>query len=212
MAVCPGNVFPRRSAGGIEEARLGQQDERPLGMAAMAHRIFGSGDFLEAAAEMHGGRPRAVRRFPGNGAVQRVIDLEDAGTIAVLGEATGESGGETVACDAQQLMRRDVTEDGVVLLEGGQILYVRRSLDCAAERREMPAESAGYRLRAAARNRPAYRMRGCAENDAKGSAQRLIETQEGMRGQAGEEGLRAFAAEEMSEHFCRWERSQAEAR
>src|SRR6266852_1108162 len=202
MAVCPGNVFPRRSAGGIEEARLGQQDERPLGMAAMAHRIFGSGDFLEAAAEMHGGRPRAVRRFPGNGAVQRVIDLEDAGTIAVLGEATGESGGKAVARDAQQLMRRDVTEDGVVLLERGQILYARRSLDCAAERREMPAESAGDGLRATLRNGPAYRMRGCAEKDAKGGAQRLIEAEEGMGGETGEESLSAFAAEKIGKRFC----------
>ena len=101
MAVRPRNVLPCWCAGGIKETGLGEQNERPIGVAAMTHRIFGRGDFLEAAAKMHGGRPRAVRRVPRNGAVQRVIDFEDPRAVTVLGKPARESRGETVARDAQ---------------------------------------------------------------------------------------------------------------
>src|SRR6202158_4436738 len=173
---------------------------------------FGRGDFLKVAAEMHSGGSRAVRRFPGNGVVQRVIDFEDAGTVTVLREPAGESRRETVARDGQQLGWGYVPENGVVILEAGQGFNTRGSFDCAAERREVPAESIGDRLRAAPWNGPAHRMRGCAENYAKGGAQRLIKAQEGMRGETSEERLGALAAEQMRKCFCRRESSEAEAR
>src|SRR5690242_8558028 len=104
----------------------------------MADSVFGRGDVLEGAAEMHRGRPRAIRGLPRNGAVQRVVDFENTRAVAVFREATGEWRGETVACDAQQLVGGDIAEDGVVLLNRGQILDTRRSVDCAAERRKVP--------------------------------------------------------------------------
>ncbi len=39
----------------------GEEHEGPLGMTAVAHIVFGPRDFLEAAAEMYGGRARTVR-------------------------------------------------------------------------------------------------------------------------------------------------------
>ena len=101
MAVGPGDVFPGRGAGGIEEAGLSEENEGALGVATVAHGVFRRGDFLEAAAEMHGGGTRAVWRLPRNRIVERVIDFEDARAVAVLGEAACEAGGETVARDAQ---------------------------------------------------------------------------------------------------------------
>src|SRR5260370_862891 len=83
-------------AGGIEEGGLSEQDKRALGVAAVGHVVFGRRDFLEAAAEMHGGGARAVRGFPGNGAAQGVIDFENAGSVAVVRKLTGESRGETI--------------------------------------------------------------------------------------------------------------------
>jgi hypothetical protein len=55
-------------------------------------------------------------------------------------------------------------------------------------------------------------MRGYAKNDAKGSAQRLVEAQEGMRGEAGEERLGALAAEKIGKRFCRRKCDEAKAR
>ncbi len=134
--------------------------------------------------------------------MQRVVHLKNPRAVAILREATGELRGETVARDAQQLVGGDVAEDGFVLLNRGQILNACRSLDCAAERRKVRTESVGERLRAASRNGPTHRMRGSAESDTKGSAQGLIETQEGMRGKTSEERLGAFAAEKIGKRFC----------
>ena len=61
VTVGPSNVFPRGSASGIEEARLREENERALGMTAVAHVVFRCGDFLEGAAEMHGGGAVTVR-------------------------------------------------------------------------------------------------------------------------------------------------------
>src|ERR1700737_2447457 len=111
MAVSPGGVLPCWGTGGIEEAGLREQDEGPLGVAVMAHVVFGRGDFLEAAAEVHGGGSFPLGGLPGNGAVQRVIDFEDPGAVTVARELSGKSCGETVARDAQQLVRGDVAEN-----------------------------------------------------------------------------------------------------
>ena len=119
VAVGPCNVLPCRSARGIEEAGLREEDEGPLRMTGVSHVVFGRGNFLEAAAKMDSGGARAVRRFPGNGAVESVIDFEDGGTVAIFRQVTGESHRKTIARDAQQLVRRDVAENGVVVFERG---------------------------------------------------------------------------------------------
>ena len=212
VAIRPGNVLPCWGAGGIEEAGLREQDKGLLGVTAVAHGVFGRGDFLKAAAEMHGGCSRAVCGFPRNGAAECVIDFEDTGAVAVFRETAGESRGETVACDPQQLVWGDVAKDGVVVFESGQVFNARGRLDRASERCEVGAESVCDGLRAASRNGPADRMRGCAENHAEGGAQRLVKAEERMRGETSEEGFRAFAAEEVHERFCRKECREAEAR
>ena len=61
VTVSPGDVLPCWGASRVEEARLGEEDEGAVGVATVAHVVFGGGDFLEAAAEMHGGGSRAVR-------------------------------------------------------------------------------------------------------------------------------------------------------
>jgi len=115
-------VLPSRGTRGIEKAGLSEENEGAFGVATMAHGVFRRGDFLEAAAEMHGGGTRAVWHFPRNRIVEGVIDFEDARAVAVLREATCEASGETVARDAEQLVRGYITEDGVVICERRQIL------------------------------------------------------------------------------------------
>src|SRR5258708_40122427 len=75
----------------------------------------------------------------------------------------------------------------------------------------MGAEGVGDRLRAPPWNGPAHGVRGGGENDAEGGTQGLVEAQEGMGGQAGEERFRAFAAGRC-QRFWRRESGEAEAR
>ncbi len=134
--------------------------------------------------------------------MQRVVHLKNPRAVTVFREPASVAGRKTAACDAQQLVRRDVAKNCVVIRECRQIFDARGSFHSTAERGQMSAQSIGDGLRAAARNGPAYRMRGYAKKDAKGGAQRLIEAEEGMGGETGEESLSAFAAERIGKRFC----------
>jgi len=46
VAVGPGDVLPCWGASGIEKGWLREQDERAIGVTAVAHVVFGGGDFL----------------------------------------------------------------------------------------------------------------------------------------------------------------------
>src|SRR5271155_855552 len=83
MAVRPRRMFVRRSSRLIEKTRLGQQNERVVGMLSVSDCRLRRGDFLKAAAEMHGHSSRAGGCFPGDGCAQCIIHFEDSGSIAV---------------------------------------------------------------------------------------------------------------------------------
>ena len=117
VAVSPSDVFARGSAGGIEERRLREEDERALRMTAVAHIVFRCGDFLEGAAEMDGGGAGTLGRLPGNGSVQGVIDFEDARAVAESCELVSKPRRKAIASDTQELMRRYVTQDRIVVFK-----------------------------------------------------------------------------------------------
>src|SRR6266849_9763929 len=96
-------------------------------MPAVAQVVFGGGNFLEAAAEMDGGRAQTLRRFPRNGTVQRVVHFENAGAVTVFREPASVARWKAVARHAQQLVRRDVAKNGVVIRKRRQIFYARGS-------------------------------------------------------------------------------------
>ena len=83
MAVGPGGVLALRRARGIKEALLRQQHERSLRRDAARHALLGGGDLLQRPAEMNRARASACGILPGNRAIQRVVDLEDARPIAI---------------------------------------------------------------------------------------------------------------------------------
>src|ERR1700736_1003750 len=84
VAIGPGGVLAYRGAGWIEKAGLREQDEGTIGVAAVPHDGFGSGDFFGGAAEMHGGGAQAIGSAPRGGMMERVIDLEGGGAVAEL--------------------------------------------------------------------------------------------------------------------------------
>ena len=75
----------------VEQALLRQQHIRPLGVPAAADGALGGGDLRQRAAEVNGRRPGARRRRPGDRPVQRPVDLEHAGAVAVALELRGGS-------------------------------------------------------------------------------------------------------------------------
>src|ERR1700682_4297322 len=75
----------------------------------------------------------------------------------------------------------------------------------------MGAEGVGDGLRASAGNGPADGVGSGAEGHGEARAERLVETEEGVRGEAGEEGFGASVAEKMQESGCGRQRGKAEA-
>ena len=87
MTISPCRVLARRSPRAIEKTRLGQQNERTVGVAVPFGPPFPTAAISsKRSAQMHRRCPQAIDSFPGNGCVQRVIHFEDAGSVAVLSQ------------------------------------------------------------------------------------------------------------------------------
>src|SRR5215204_2314146 len=83
VAVRPHGVLALRSAGGVEEALLGEQDKGPLRALLPGDGGLARGDFFQRPTEVHGSGPQALLCLPGNRPVEREVHLEDAGAVAV---------------------------------------------------------------------------------------------------------------------------------
>ena len=103
--------WPVGRPGGVEQALLGDEHERPRRMAAGRHVGLGRGDLLQRPAEVQRPRPAAVGVGPRHGLGQRVVHLEHAGPVpepAAVGARYPL--GSCVAADPQQLAGGDVEQ------------------------------------------------------------------------------------------------------
>ena len=199
VAVGPGDVFARRSAGGVEEGGLAEEDERALGVAA-GHGGFGGGDVGERASEVDGGGAETCGGVPGDGLGERVVDLEGGGTVLVGGELAAIAGGELIliwgeAGESEELAGGDVAESEVACGEIGESADGRGDDDAAAELVEPCGESVGEGLRAAAWDGPADGVGGSSQDKTEGSAEGLAEGEEGVSSESCEEGAGGFGTE-----------------
>ena len=108
---------------------------------------------------MQRARPLTVRRRPGDGRGQRVIQLEDARAVAIAAQRLAVALRQAFARDEQQLARRQVKEQGA---RPRQLVDMRHRLACAdlaAQRAQQRAQRLRQSLRAAARRRPADALR-----------------------------------------------------
>src|SRR5436309_13343392 len=103
MTVCPKRLFPRRGARRIEQALLGGNHKWPLGRNATGGGRLGCDHLLEGSSKVHRSRLAAARIAPGHRAVQRPIELEDAGSVPEACELTAIAIGERAARYRQQL-------------------------------------------------------------------------------------------------------------
>ena len=85
-------------------------------------RLLAGGDLLERHAEMDRSGAAALARLPGNRAVERPVDLEDARAVAESLEFAAVAGRQAVAGDRDEFPGSDVEEDdagGREITQGG---------------------------------------------------------------------------------------------
>ena len=98
-----------RGARLVEEALLGEQDERSLGVLPARRRPHPP---RPRRACRRGGRcrPTATLGRPGDGPVEREVHLEDAGAVAVAFEGAVVTLGEVLPGDVEELARCYIEE------------------------------------------------------------------------------------------------------
>jgi hypothetical protein len=192
VAVRPRCVLAGRRARVVEKALLREQHERPIGVPSMPRRALGFGDLGRRAAEVHGGGARDFRGAPGDRVVERVVELEDARAVAPTLEAAAIARREEVAREREQLTRRDVADYDVAARKVAQRGDGMSRLDLAAELVQPRGECVRDRLRAAARERPAVRVREAEEAEPEPGGALAVERQDGMRRGPQEQRLRMW--------------------
>ncbi len=101
-----------RSAAGVEQALLSQQDKRLFRMLTAPHSAFRARYFFKTPTDVHGGSLAALWRRPGDGGVQSVIHFKDFRAIAVALQLVPVAGWQVLAGDLQELARGEVEQHG----------------------------------------------------------------------------------------------------
>jgi hypothetical protein len=104
-------MFTSRSAAGIEQAGLSEQDERPLWVLAIPDRPFGGADFLQSAAQMKSTSLGSLNRSPGDRPIQGKIYFENTHTIAETRQLPTKTGRQAFASNLQQLARGEIKQE-----------------------------------------------------------------------------------------------------
>ena len=159
-------------------------------------RLLRGGDLVERAAEVHRARARDLRRAPGDRAVERPVELEDARPVAVAREPPGVAGRAAGRRPASASWR-GVTSSSVApapASSSSDSTHLPVSISPPRERR-CDGERVGQALRAAARHRPADPMGAQREHDPEGGAGRRAQREHRVRAAAGEQRARPLALE-----------------
>src|SRR5207302_2390090 len=105
-----GVLAPRRP-GGVELALLDDEDEGPRRMLAAPDGRLRGRDLVEGPAEVDGRRLEAAGIPPGDRPVERPVDLEGAGAVAIAPEAAHVPRGKDRFPDVGELRRTGVEQD-----------------------------------------------------------------------------------------------------
>src|SRR6266566_4220129 len=96
----------------IEKAWLREHHEGPLGMLAFPCRAFSSGDFWQRAAQVDSSRAYASSYLPGDRTIERVVNLEYTGAVAITLEPLLILARQVISRNTQQLPGRHIEQDG----------------------------------------------------------------------------------------------------
>src|SRR5439155_8466943 len=99
VAIGIAGVLARGCPGPVELALLDEEHEGPLGVLSAPDGGFAGGDLVERAAEMNGRRLQAAGISPRDRPVERPVDLEGAGAVAVAPEPAHIARGQDRCAD-----------------------------------------------------------------------------------------------------------------
>ena len=109
--------------------RLHDDAIRPLRHTAVPDLRFAAGDLREGAAKVHGRGPPACVGRPGHRAVERPVELEDAGTVDVTLQPLPVAVGQRRAADLRERRGARVEEHDARRREIGEAADVDAGLD-----------------------------------------------------------------------------------
>src|SRR5579884_2913086 len=144
-------MFAIGCASGIEEALLGNQHEGALGMLAVSYCAFAGADFFHCSPDMYSDGLQTLLCFPGNGAIQGVIDFKDAGTVAIVGKLLLIEARQAISGNAQKLAWGNITEVGASGRKHIERFDFQAGNDLAAERAQVIGHRIDDDMRAAVR-------------------------------------------------------------
>ena len=193
-------VRPRRLPSGgrarrVEQARLREQDERPLGGSAEPRLTLGCSDLLECAANVHRRRSAAGRIAPGNWAVESPVDLVRGQPVPVSAQLPAVPLRKSIAGDPQQRLRRQIAQHRTRRGKVGQRSHGLARDDVSAQRTQICGERVRETLSAAARKHPAGDVGQRAEHETEGGRGPPVERQHAVAGDAGKQRAGVGAAE-----------------
>ena len=186
MTIGPHGVFPVGGAGLVEERVLREQDVGPPGMDLRPRGALALGDLFAGAPEVHGPRARTRRVAPRDGLGDREVDLADAGAVPVALERARIAGGEAVTGEGGEARGCELTEDGTVGLDDGEVVDADPGADDAALGDDLARERVRDRLGPPLGKRPAPDVGGRAEHHPDGRGREGLERQHRVRGEPGE--------------------------
>ncbi len=112
VAVGPKRVLPLWRSRCIEKAWLREHHKGPLGVLAFPYRAFGGGDFWQRATQVDSSGACTSSGLPGDRAIEREVDLEYTGAVAIALEPLLIPARQVISRDAQQLPGRHIEQDG----------------------------------------------------------------------------------------------------
>src|SRR5690606_24389574 len=103
VAVGPGGVEAGRRAGRVEDAGLGEDEERAFGDAPLPGRSLCGRDVVQRPPDVEGAGAAGLFGEPGDGPGQGPVQLEGAGAVAETREAAAVAFGQAGAGEREEL-------------------------------------------------------------------------------------------------------------
>ena len=164
-------------------------------MSAGLHLGLRRGDLVERAAEVHGRGAGAVGVGPRDRAVERPVELEHPGAVAVAGERPAIPVGNGVTGNREHLAWREVEQHRIGRREFGERRDPPVALDPTTEALQDGHERVGDLLRSTLRERPPDEMGEHAEHQAVARRHGRLQAQDRVAGEPGEQRPRLVGVE-----------------
>ena len=161
---------------------------------------------------MHRSRHAASGRRPGDGPIQRVVDLEDAGSVSEVLERAPVAPRKSVTDDPGKSARCDIEKHDLGVAHVGQPAHPRPARHLPAEPFQLSYERINNLRAPAAHDRPSGRVRERREQQCERCRQGLIEREHRVRSDACNESAPLVGREPLCKMASGTETERAKAR